>query len=163
MPRRQASKVRTHPSMALFTAFFPCSTKFVYCKQQLNAAETWQWGYESVSFVAWYSFLHCQAGLEKAQSDDAIHPGSLLHIRSGPLHRDSWTIQAPSPCNHPPSIFGTWAASTNGSDNTVIAFLHWSFIKMLYQNKFHCYLAKMASGYMRFCTSREDYQFINCE
>ena len=35
------------------------------------------------------------------------HPG-------GPLHGVSWTIQAPSPCNHPPSMFGTWAASTHG-------------------------------------------------
>ena len=29
-PRHQASKVRTHPSVASFTAFFPCSTKFAY-------------------------------------------------------------------------------------------------------------------------------------
>ena len=40
-------------------------------------------------------------------------PGSLLRIRGGPLHGDSWTIQAPSPCNRPPSIFGTWAASAH--------------------------------------------------
>ena len=114
MPRHQASKVRTHPSMASFAAFFPCSTKFAYCKWRLNAAETWQQGYESVSFVAWYSFLHCRAGLDEARSDDAVHPGSLLRIWGGPLHRVSWTIQAPSLCNRPPSIFGAWAASTHG-------------------------------------------------
>ena len=39
--RHQASKVRTHPSVALFAAFFPCSTKFAYCKQRLNTAETY--------------------------------------------------------------------------------------------------------------------------
>ena len=64
MPRHQDSKVRTHPSVASFAAFFPCSTKFVYCKRRLNTAETWQQGYESVSFVAWYSFLHCRTMLE---------------------------------------------------------------------------------------------------
>ena len=89
MPRHQASKVRTHLSVALFAAFFPCSTKFAYCKQRLNAAETWQQGYESVSFVARYSFLHYQAGLDEARSDDVVHPGSLLRIRCGPLLGDS--------------------------------------------------------------------------
>ena len=29
----------THPSVASFAAFFPCSTKFAYCKRRLNAAE----------------------------------------------------------------------------------------------------------------------------
>ena len=114
MPRHQASKVHTHPSLALFTAFFPCSTKFAYCKWWLDAAETWQRGYELVSFVARYSFLHCRAGLDEARSDDAVHPGSLLRIRSGPLHGDSWTIQVPFLCNHPPSICGTWAVSAHG-------------------------------------------------
>ena len=64
----QASKVRTHPSVASFTAFFLCSTNFAYCKQRLNAAETWQRGYELVSYVARHSFLHCQAGLDEARS-----------------------------------------------------------------------------------------------
>ena len=114
MPRHQASKVRTHPSMASFAAFFPCSTKFAYCKWRLNAVETWQRGYESINFVARYSFLHCRAGLDEAQRDNSVHPHSLLRIRGGPLHRDIWTIQAPSPCNCPPSIFGAWAASAHG-------------------------------------------------
>ena len=64
-PQHQASKVCTHPSVALFAAFFPCNMKFIYCKQRLNSAETWQWGYESVSFVARHSFLHCQAGTDE--------------------------------------------------------------------------------------------------
>ena len=105
---------RTHLSVASFAAFFPCSKKFAYCKRWLNAAETWQRGYESVSFVARYSFLHCWADLDEAQSDNALHPGSLLRIWYGPLHGDSWTIQAPSPCNRPPSIFGAWAVSAHG-------------------------------------------------
>ena len=75
---------------------------------------TWQRGYESVSFVAWYSFLHYQADLDEAWNDDAVHPGSLLRIRGGPLHGDSRTIQGHSPCNHPPSICGAWAASAHG-------------------------------------------------
>ena len=66
--RHQASKVRTHPSMASFAALFPCSTKFAYCKWRLNAAETWQRGYKLVSFVAWHSFLHYRAGLDKART-----------------------------------------------------------------------------------------------
>ena len=39
-PRHQASKFRTHPSVASFAVFFPCSTKFAYCKRRLNAAAT---------------------------------------------------------------------------------------------------------------------------
>ena len=66
-PQHQASKVRTHLSVALFAVFFPCSTKFTYCKQQPNDAETWQWGYKLVCFVAWYSFLYCRAGLNEAR------------------------------------------------------------------------------------------------
>ena len=117
MPWHQASNVRTHPSVASF-AFFLCSTKFAYCKRRLNTVETWQRGYESGSFVARYSFLHYRADLDEARSDDALHPGSLLRFWGGPLHRDSWTIQAPSPCNGPPSIFGAWALA---QDNMVIA------------------------------------------
>ena len=45
---------------------------------------------------------------------DTVLPGSQLCIRGGFLHEDSWTIQAPPPCNHPPSIFGGWAASAYG-------------------------------------------------
>ena len=110
----QASKVCTHPSVASFAAFFSCNKKFVNCKRRLNPAKTWQRGYESVSVVVRYSFLHYQANLDEAWSDDAVHPGCLLRILGGPLHGDSWTIQAPSPCNRPPSIFGTWAASAHG-------------------------------------------------
>ena len=51
-PWHQASKVCTHPSMASFAAFFPCSMKFMYCKWWLNVAETWQRGYKSVHFAA---------------------------------------------------------------------------------------------------------------
>ena len=119
-----ASKVHTHPSLALFTVFFPCSTKFAYCKWRLDAAETWQQGYESVSFVARYSFLHCRAGLDEARSDDAVHSGSLLRIRSGPLHGDSWTIQVHFLCNHPPSICGTWAMSAHGCLLRTIQYIH---------------------------------------
>ena len=55
----RTSKVRTHPSVASFAAFFPCSTKFAYCRRRLNAAETWQRGYESIHFLARYSsWLH---------------------------------------------------------------------------------------------------------
>ena len=115
MPQHQASKVRTHPFMASFVAFFPCSTKFAYCKWWLNAAETWQRGYELVGFVARYSFLHCRAGLNEARSDDVVHPGSLLRIRGGPLHGDSWTIQAPSPCNRPPSILALELRAPRGT------------------------------------------------
>ena len=103
MPRHQASKVCTHLSMASFAAFFPCSTKFAYCKRWLNTAKTWQRGYKSASFVERYSFLHCPARLNEAQSDDAVHCGSLFRIQGGPLHGDSWIIQASSPCNGPPS------------------------------------------------------------
>ena len=98
------------------------STKFAYCKWRLNAAETWQRGYELVSFVVQYSFLHCQAGLDEAWSDDTVHPGSLLHIQGGPLHGDIWTIQAPSPCNHPPSIFGT----RSGQYGIIIIYSQWA-------------------------------------
>ena len=52
--------------VALFAVFFLCSTKFAYSKQWLNAAETWQRDYELACFVAWYSFLHRRAGLNKA-------------------------------------------------------------------------------------------------
>ena len=103
----QASKVCTHPSVASFAAFFSCNKKFANCKRRLNTAKTWQRGYESVSVVTRYSFLHYQANLDEARSDDAVHPGCLLRILGGPLHGDSWTIQAPSPCNRPPSIFGS--------------------------------------------------------
>ena len=125
-PRHQASKVRTHLSVASFAAFFPCSMKFAYCKWQLNAAETWQRGCESVSLVARYSFLHCRADLDEAQSDDALHPGSLLRIWYGSLHGDSWTIQAPSLCNCPPSIFGAWAASAHGRLLGTIRYKFWT-------------------------------------
>ena len=54
--------------LKLFTAFFPCSMKFVHCKWRLNAAETWQRGYKSVHIVAQYSFLHYRAGLDEAQT-----------------------------------------------------------------------------------------------
>ena len=64
-PRHQ---VHTHLSVALFAAFFPCSTKFAYCKWWLDAVETWQQGYESVHFAARYSFLHCWPGLDEAQT-----------------------------------------------------------------------------------------------
>ena len=37
------------------------------CKRQPNGAENWQQGYESVCFVAWYSFLYCRAGLDEVQ------------------------------------------------------------------------------------------------
>ena len=46
-PWHQVSKVCTHHFVALFVVFFLCSTKFVYCKWRLNAAETWQQGYKS--------------------------------------------------------------------------------------------------------------------
>ena len=58
-------QVHTHLSTASFAAFFPCSTKFAYCKQRLNAVK---WGYKSVCFVAHYNFLHCQASLNKART-----------------------------------------------------------------------------------------------
>ena len=45
---------------------------------------------------------------------NTVLPGSQLCVRGGFLHEDSWTIQAPPPCNHPPSIFGGWAVSTHG-------------------------------------------------
>ena len=64
-PRHQTSKVRTYPSVFSFAAFLPCSTRFAYSKRWPNAAETWQRGYESVRFVARYSFLYCRAGLDK--------------------------------------------------------------------------------------------------
>ena len=64
-PRHQ---VHTHLSVALFAAFFSCSTKFAYCKWWLDAVETWQQGYESVHFAARYSFLHCRPGLDEAQT-----------------------------------------------------------------------------------------------
>ena len=35
--------------------------------QPINTAGTWQRGNESVHFLAWYSFLHCWAGLNEAQ------------------------------------------------------------------------------------------------
>ena len=72
--QHQASKVRTRRSVA---AFFPCSTKFAYCKRRLNAAETGQQGYEYVTFLAPYSFLHCRAGLDEATMpwQLTLHPG----------------------------------------------------------------------------------------
>ena len=45
---------------------------------------------------------------------DTVLPGSQLCIRGGFLHGDSWTILAPPPYNHPPSIFDGWAASAYG-------------------------------------------------
>ena len=76
---RHQRLAHTHPSQPRSQRSFPFSTKFAYCMRRLNAAETWQRGYESVSFVARYSFLHCtcRAGLDEARSDDSIHPGSL--------------------------------------------------------------------------------------
>ena len=53
-------KIHTHPSVSLFREFFYCSTKSTKCKWQLNTAENWQRDYDSVHFVARYSFLHCQ-------------------------------------------------------------------------------------------------------
>ena len=41
-------------------------------------------------------------------------PASLLRILGGPLHGNSWTIQALSPCNRPSSKFGAWAGSAHG-------------------------------------------------
>ena len=84
VPQHQSSKVYTHLFVASFAAFFHCSMKFVYCKQRLNAAETWQQGYKSVRFVVWFSFLHCLAGLDEAQMKwqcksiqvDLVPPGS---------------------------------------------------------------------------------------
>ena len=70
-PWHQASKVCTHPSVASFTVFFPCSMKFPYCKWRPKAAETQQWGYE---FVARYSFLRCQAGLDETQTKRQCKP-----------------------------------------------------------------------------------------
>ena len=56
------------PSVASFTASFPYSTKFTYCKRRLNAVETWQQAiYKLLHVVTHYSFLHSWAGLNKAQ------------------------------------------------------------------------------------------------
>ena len=54
------------PIRDLVRSILPCSMKFAYCKRRLNAAETWQQGYELVNFVAQYSFLHCRAGLDES-------------------------------------------------------------------------------------------------
>ena len=83
MPQHQASKVCTHLSVASFAAIFPCSTIFAYCKRQLNGAETWQRG-QLCSTIQ----LSPLSGWPR-WSDDAVHPGSLLRIWGGPLHRDS--------------------------------------------------------------------------
>ena len=68
-PQHQVSKVHTTPSVASFTVFFPCSTKFTYCKRRLNTAETYQQGYESIRFVAQYNFLYCRAGLNESRTN----------------------------------------------------------------------------------------------
>ena len=69
VPQHQISKVRTTPSVASFAAFFPCSTKFMYCKRRLNAAETYQQGYESIHFVAQYNFLYYRTGLNESRTN----------------------------------------------------------------------------------------------
>ena len=40
------------------------------------------------------------------RSYDAGQFSSACQLRGGRLHRDSWTIQAPPPCNRPPPFFG---------------------------------------------------------
>ena len=77
-PRHQ---VHTHLSVALFAAFFPCSTIFAYCKWWLDAVETWQRGYESVHFAARYSFLHCRPRLAGGIVEPFKH---LLHATANP-------------------------------------------------------------------------------
>ena len=70
--------------MASFAAFFPCSTKLVYCKRPLNAGENWQWGYESVHLVAQYSFvLHCLAGLDQTRWCKSIRYPLAANSESG--------------------------------------------------------------------------------
>ena len=55
------------------------------------------------------------------------HPGSngtcihnnIYHwIQCGPLYRDSWTIQAPPPCNHPPPIWYCASAPSLHTEST---------------------------------------------
>ena len=64
---RHQKFAHTPPS---FAALFPCSTKFAYSKRRLDAAETWQRGYEPVRFVAryMYSFFHCRVDLKEART-----------------------------------------------------------------------------------------------
>ena len=63
-PRHKASKICTShtPIHGLIHSVLPLQHK-----RQPNTAETWQQGYETVRFVAWYSFLYCRAVLDEAR------------------------------------------------------------------------------------------------
>lgn len=86
----------THPVIALSVTFLTGSD------------EPYQ---RDCKFLAQYSFLHCCAGLNKNEAQAKWQCTSSCRIRGGHLHRDSWTTQVPSPCNHPPQICSAWAAN----------------------------------------------------
>ena len=108
------------PSLSLFASFL--DYKFVYCKWWTT--EAWQQGYGFIFFLAWYSILHHWTVLDATQTklqcrsiryflaaNFASGVGSCMGIVD---HSSTSPIQAPPPYNHPPSIFGGWAASAYG-------------------------------------------------
>ena len=54
------------PIFGIVHSIFPLQHKLHVVQVVTERCGTWQWGYESVHFVARYSFLHCRAGLDEA-------------------------------------------------------------------------------------------------
>ena len=79
--------------------------------QLTNVVKAWQWAQCSFLY-RWSGWPRWSMGNATMQVD-VVSSGSQLCIQGWRLHRDNWIIQAPPLSNRPPSIIGSWAASTH--------------------------------------------------
>ena len=110
------------PVVALFAAFFACSTKFARTAsdERCEALSTRLRDGPCSSriqlslFPRWPRLPKKGSTGEGTTRVNSVAPVSYLRIRSGRLHGHGWTIQAPPPCKGPPPIFRAWTVSVHG-------------------------------------------------
>ena len=108
---------QTHLSEASFAVFFPCSTKFGYCKQWPNAAEPWQQGYELVHFVAVTIQLSLLLGWPRWNTDEAMMQVNLVPLAGNfafGVGHYAGLVEPFKSSNHQPAILGAWVVNAHG-------------------------------------------------
>ena len=116
MPQHLAAKFCTRLFVTMFRV--PQLQYKILTLQVKHVAEAWQWGYRSVCFLARESFLYLWGGLDKARAIRWCRP-IQYHLAANFISRVGTYRGIVEPfidrhlCNHSPSIFGAWAASSN--------------------------------------------------